>query len=98
LATPSGVAVDGAGNLWVGDTVNNRVLRYSVPISSGMSATLALGQANLSNHAVNRGGPVAANTLGQPFRPRVRRRRGAVGRRRVGIIARCASCPRSRPG
>ncbi len=66
LASPAGIAVDAAGNLWVGDTVNNRVLRYPAPISSGMSATLALGQANLSGHAVNRGGAVAANTLGQP--------------------------------
>ena len=66
LATPSGIVVDATGGVWVGDTVNNRVLRYPAPVSSGMSATLALGQTNLTNHAANRGGAVAANTVNQP--------------------------------
>lgn len=45
---PEGLAVDGAGNLWVADTVNNRVLEFTAPFSSSMSATLAIGQPNLT--------------------------------------------------
>jgi sugar lactone lactonase YvrE len=34
---PNGVAVDGAGQLWVADTNNNRVLRFDGPILSTLS-------------------------------------------------------------
>ena len=66
LATPSGIVVDATGGVWVGDTVNNRVLRYPAPVTSGMSATLVLGQSNLTNRTANQGGAVGANTLNQP--------------------------------
>ena len=32
LAAPRGIALDGAGNLWVADSGNNRVLRYPRPV------------------------------------------------------------------
>lgn len=47
LNTPTAVAWDGA-NLWVADYGNNRVLRYTNPVSNGQAATLVLGQANFT--------------------------------------------------
>ena len=41
LCAPAGVAVDSAGNLYVADMFNARVLEYSHPFSSGKSAGLA---------------------------------------------------------
>ena len=43
-----GVAVDNAGNLWVADNYNSRVLKYNQPFSSGhltggLAANLLLG-------------------------------------------------------
>ena len=35
--------LDGAGNLWVADTLNHRVLRYDNPLSSDTAADLVLG-------------------------------------------------------
>lgn len=66
LGDPDGVAVDAAGNVWVSEYATNRVMRFNAPISSGMSASLVLGQATFAGWQVNRGGAVAANTLGQP--------------------------------
>ncbi|MEO7145925.1 MAG: hypothetical protein ABI165_20725 [Bryobacteraceae bacterium] len=47
---PSGVAVDGSGNLYVADSGNARVLRFPAPFNSGQNAgehaTLVLGQAD----------------------------------------------------
>ncbi|PJZ75589.1 hypothetical protein CH365_17735 [Leptospira neocaledonica] len=43
---PTGVAVDPAGNLWVAEYGNNRVLRFSPPFSTGMQANMVLGQPN----------------------------------------------------
>lgn len=46
---PTGIAFDGSGNLWVGDTSNNRVLEFSPAFATGMSANLVLGQANFTS-------------------------------------------------
>jgi sugar lactone lactonase YvrE len=48
LFTPIGVAFDSGGNLWVGDTFNNRVLQFKPPFANGMSASLVLGQASFT--------------------------------------------------
>ena len=59
LCDPSGVAVDGSGNLYVADSSNSRVLEYSAPLSTGGAATLVFGQggsftrSNSSNDACN---------------------------------------------
>ncbi len=55
------------GRLAVSDWMNNRVLIWdSVPTTSNPSADVAIGQANLTSGAENRGGAVGANTLAQP--------------------------------
>jgi sugar lactone lactonase YvrE len=44
LYTPTGLAMDSAGNLWVADDHNCRVLEFQPPFATGMSATLVIGQ------------------------------------------------------
>lgn len=46
LFSPNGVAVDTAGNVWVADSGNNRVLRFPAPLANGADADLVLGQAD----------------------------------------------------
>jgi sugar lactone lactonase YvrE len=48
LDLPSGIVFDSAGNLWISDAGNNRVLQYDAPFSNGMAATLELGQPSSS--------------------------------------------------
>jgi hypothetical protein len=45
LDAPVGVAVDGMGNLYVVDSMNNRVLEYNAPLTNGASAAHVFGQA-----------------------------------------------------
>ena len=56
LCLPGGVAVDGAGNLYVADTGNNRVLEYNQPfaqaISVGFAANVVFGQGGSFTQAV----------------------------------------------
>src|ERR1700722_909928 len=44
LWAPDGVAVDAAGNVYVADYNNNRVLEYNTPLSSGTTADRVFGQ------------------------------------------------------
>ncbi|MGA8794831.1 NHL repeat-containing protein, partial [Candidatus Binatus sp.] len=53
LCSPSGVAVDASGDLYVADTSNNRVLKYNPPFATNPIADVALGQANLTYNAAN---------------------------------------------
>jgi sugar lactone lactonase YvrE len=60
------VSVDGGGRLWVGDTLNNRVLRFDnvATIGNGGAASAVLGQADFVSSAAL---PVGANALNSPY-------------------------------
>jgi uncharacterized protein (TIGR03437 family) len=56
LAAPTGVAVDRSGNLWVVDSGNNRVLRYSRPFAQTgefVAADVVVGQPNFNSRGQN---------------------------------------------
>jgi len=48
LSRPTGLSFDSEGNLWVADAGNNRVLEFMPPFSTGMPASLVLGQSNFT--------------------------------------------------
>jgi len=60
---PFGVAFDSAGNLWVADEGNSRVLQFTPPFSTGMSASLVLGQPNFTSGNFG----LAQNEMRAPF-------------------------------
>lgn len=47
---PSAIAFDSAGDLWVTDSLNNRVLEFTRPLYSDESASLVLGQKNFTEN------------------------------------------------
>jgi sugar lactone lactonase YvrE len=48
---PSGVAFDAAGDVWVADSLNDRVLEYVPPFHTGMDAHVVLGQTTFTTGA-----------------------------------------------
>jgi streptogramin lyase len=52
LACPRATAIDGNGNLWVADEYNSRVLEFKTPFTSGMSASLVIGQGNFTTSGI----------------------------------------------
>src|ERR1043165_8335992 len=54
--SPTRVALDRDGNLYVADFNNSRVLRYAPPFVNGMNATLVLGQPDFVSGLANNGG------------------------------------------
>jgi hypothetical protein len=70
LCGPGGVAVDSAGDVWVADSSNFRVLQYNVPFSSGMTsgqfASVVLGQHGSFTSRVNNLGGVSATSMSNP--------------------------------
>lgn len=56
---PQGLCVDRAGNLWVADAFNSRVLKFIDPATTDKVADLVLGQPDFTSSAPNLGrGPV----------------------------------------
>ena len=49
LNYPTEIAFDAAGNLWLADQGNNRVLEYKAPFSTGESASIVVGQADFTS-------------------------------------------------
>ncbi len=66
LTCPYDVAVDSSGNVWVSDSVNNRLLKYNYPQSNWAPADMVLGQADFTTFYANRGGAVSAGGLQYP--------------------------------
>jgi len=66
LNQPESIAFDSAGNLWVADALNDRVLEYTRPFSSGQAATLVIGASNFTtqNDEVSRTGLSTPSGLG----------------------------------
>lgn len=77
LYYPWGIALDPGGNLFVADSSNNRVLRYLAPFSSGMAASLVVGQPDFTQGAPNTGG-LSGKSLDHP--------RGVVINRNAGPV------------
>jgi sugar lactone lactonase YvrE len=48
LNSPSYVAFDHSGNLWVTDSDNDRILEFPSPISTGENASVVIGQTNFT--------------------------------------------------
>ncbi len=48
LSSPSALSFDSSGNLWVGDIRNSRILEFATPFSTGMGASIAIGQRNFT--------------------------------------------------
>ncbi|MEE9221865.1 MAG: hypothetical protein V3V40_00195, partial [Nitrosomonadaceae bacterium] len=65
LHAPHGVAVDTAGNVYVADLLNNRVLEYHTPLTTDTVADLVLGQPNSTSNTANNGG-VSTSSLNLP--------------------------------
>ena len=58
----SGVALDPARNLYVGDEFNNRVMLFLAPLSNGKAAAGVFGQLNFASNTANNGG-ISASTI-----------------------------------
>src|ERR1700722_2667868 len=68
LNAPTGVAVDSAGNVYVADAGNNRIMRFPVPFSQQSGSTpqpdLVIGQKNFGTGGLaNEGGNCSNKTL-----------------------------------
>jgi uncharacterized protein (TIGR03437 family) len=68
LNGPTGIVVDAAGNVYVADSNNNRILRFPTPLATAAAQSgqilpdLVIGQAGFSTNAANQGG-ISASTL-----------------------------------
>jgi len=51
LSGPSWISFDSAGNAWVADSGNNRVVMFPAPLSRGEAAAVVLGQSDLTERA-----------------------------------------------
>jgi uncharacterized protein (TIGR03437 family) len=64
LDSPTGLAVDGNGNLYVADSGNNRILRYPRPFSNpNHIPDLIIGQPSSTSRAANYTGKVSAQGI-----------------------------------
>jgi uncharacterized protein (TIGR03437 family) len=64
LSSPTGLAVDGSGNLYVADSGNNRILRYPKPFTnSNHIPDLAIGQPNFNSRSANCTAPLSAQGI-----------------------------------
>lgn len=66
LCVPSAVALDSAGNLYVADTGNNRVLEYDHPLANDTIADMVFGQSGSFTTGVANNGGISADSLSSP--------------------------------
>ena len=67
LHWPTGLVVDGQGNLYVVDAGNNRILRYPTPFaagSPGMNPDIVIGQPDFNSYSANQGGGATPSASG----------------------------------
>lgn len=70
LSVPMSLTFDHRGDLWVADSGNSRVLRYSSPFRTGtvtIGQTLVLGQTDYTSNKPNAGGLPSASSLYLPY-------------------------------
>lgn len=68
LDQPIYVAFDRGGDLWVSDSINNRVLEYLKPFSNGMNPSVVIGQPDFSSTAcVNGTNDATDSTICSPW-------------------------------
>ncbi len=48
LGAPAGITFDSSGNLWVADTMYDRVVEFKAPLTTGESESLVIGQTNFT--------------------------------------------------
>jgi len=72
LCDPRGLNFDSSGNLWVADYSNSRVLEFKPPFTTGMAASLEMGQPSgataFTSDTSNNGG-LSASSLSYPRQP-----------------------------
>jgi Abnormal spindle-like microcephaly-assoc'd, ASPM-SPD-2-Hydin/NHL repeat len=67
LSSPEGLALDAAGDLYVSDDGNNRVLEYNTPLTTDTTADQVFGQGgSFTSTAFNNGG-ISAGSLAGPY-------------------------------
>jgi hypothetical protein len=66
LCSPTAIAVDVTGRVYVADSDNDRVLIYEPPFSTDTVADKVIGQAGFTSGSCNRGGSASASTLCTP--------------------------------
>ena len=66
LNFPAGLALDAAGDLYVADFANNRVLEYDAPLTHDTSADRVFGQPDFTHNTPNNGG-LSASSLSNPY-------------------------------
>jgi uncharacterized protein (TIGR03437 family) len=71
LNAPRGVAFDSAGNLWVADTGNHRVMRFPASVLNNqtppIAADLVIGQKDFSGNSANAGASVSGSGFSTPI-------------------------------
>jgi hypothetical protein len=68
LFNPQGISLDKSGNLWVSDASNNRVLEFQPPFTTGMNASLVIGQPDFNSVEEGQG----AGDFTQPLAAKVK--------------------------